>query len=144
VRTTRNRPTLSHLRDVELFRGCSERQLRHIDSLTCLDDAPAGTVLCRQGSFGRQTFVVVFGEAEVTIDGAVVATLGPGSFFGELSVLDGDPRVATVTARTPMTLLVFSSQEFEVLLADVPRVARKMLATMGSRLRRADQALATS
>jgi CRP/FNR family transcriptional regulator, cyclic AMP receptor protein len=133
-------PALDDLRDLRLFHGCTEKQLSRVDSLVCPQDVPGGAVLCRQGTFGRQTFVIVSGQAEVAIDGVPIATLGPGSFFGEMSVLDRCRRVATVTALTPMTLLVLSSQELELLLADVPKVARHMLATMGSRLRLADRA----
>ena len=131
---------VDQLRDLGLFRGCTDKQLSRVDSLVCPQDVPAGAVLCRQGTLGSQTFIIVSGQAEVTIDGVRIATLGPGSFFGEMSVLDRGRRVATVTALTPMTLLVLSSQELELLLGDVPKVARHMLATMGSRLRQADLA----
>lgn len=134
-------PVLDGLRAVRLFGGCTDKELEHIDRITTGQDVTAGTVLCRQGSFGRQTFVILAGQAEVTIDGVVIATLGPSSFFGELSVLDGDPRVATVTALTPMSLLVMSPRELEQLLADVPAVARRMLVAVGGRLRLADRAL---
>jgi CRP-like cAMP-binding protein len=131
---------LDRLRALRLFAGCSDKDLARVDRLTCAKDVDAGTVLCRQGAVGRQTFVIVSGQAEVAIDGAVIATLGPSSFFGELSVLDGDPRVATVTAITPMTLLVLSPRELQQLLADLPSVARRVLVTVGGRLRLANRA----
>lgn len=134
-------PAIERLLAVRLFSGCTDKDLGRIDRLTTAQDVPAGTVLCRQGTFGRETFVVVAGQAEVSIDGVVIATLGPSSFFGELSVLDGDPRVATVTALTPMSLLVMTRRELEQMLADVPAVARRMLVAVGGRLRLADRAL---
>lgn len=140
----RSHGSIEHLRDVGLFSGCSDRELQRVDRLTCTEDVAAGTVLCKQGVFGRESFVIVSGHADVSIDCAPIATLGPGSFFGELSVLDGYRRAATVTAATPMTVLVLSGQELEALLADVPRVGRKMLAAMGSRLRLADRVLGAS
>jgi CRP-like cAMP-binding protein len=130
------------LGEIALFRGCTAHELSRIDQLVYRQLVASGTVLCRQGCFGRQSFVIVSGQAEVTIDGSPIATLGPGDFFGELSVLDGDPRTATVTALTSMALLVLHGHELESLLADVPQVARRMLATVGGRLRLANRALA--
>ena len=128
---------ISQLRAVALFRGCSDKELEHIDSLGCRNDVERGTVLCRQGRIGRQAFVVLDGEATVAIDGVDVATIGPGSFFGEMSVLDGAPRVGTVTASTSMTVLVFAPHELEALLSH-GRIARRMLGTVTARLRQAD------
>jgi CRP/FNR family transcriptional regulator, cyclic AMP receptor protein len=138
----RTNEQIERLRAVGLFAGCTDKELAQVDRLTCRQDVPAGTVLCRQDAFGCQTFVVIDGHAQVTIDGAEIATLGPGSFFGEMSVLDGNRRVATVAALTPMTVLVLSAQELDQLLLDVPAVGRRMLAAVGGRLRLADRALA--
>jgi CRP-like cAMP-binding protein len=126
---------LEQLRGLPPFHGCSDTELRRIDGLTCLQEVPAGTVLCRQGSIGREAFIVVSGEAAVTIDRVRVAYLGRGAFVGEMAVLDGASRTATVMALSDMKVLVLSSCELEVVLADIPRVARRMLATMSTRLR---------
>lgn len=131
------------LRSVSLFTGLSDKELDSIDRLGCRNEVRTGTVLCRQGSVGRQTFVILDGEADVTIDGVEVAHLGPGSFFGEMSVIDGSPRVGTVVAATDMTVLVFSPNEL-VSLMDMPRVSRRMLATVSARLRRADRLFGSS
>ena len=136
---TRNRPRpFEQLRGVSLFAGCTDKELQHIDRLGCQSHAPAGMVLCREGAVGRQTFVILAGEAAVTIDGSEVAHLGPGSFFGEMSVIDGTQRVATVTAATDMTVLALTPQELRELM-DMPRVVRRMLATVSGRLRLADR-----
>ena len=129
-----SKDAIAQLRDVALFHGCSDKELEQIDRLACRDEVTSGTVLCRQGRIGRQAFVVLRGEATVAIDGAVVATVGPGSFFGEMSVLDGGPRVGTVTATAPMTVLVFAPQELSTLLENA-RIARRMLTTVTGRLR---------
>lgn len=134
-------PALDRLRDISLFRGCDERELRLIDRLACHQEVAQGAELCRQGSVGRQVFVIESGQAAVCIDDAVVARLGRGSFFGEMSVLDNNDRVATVTALTSMSVLVLNPAEFHQLLNDVPRVAQRMLATVGGRLRLANRAL---
>ena len=129
---------IAELRAVGLFRGCSDKELERIDSLGCRNEVDAGTVLCRQGRIGTQTFVVLRGEATVTIDGAEVARIVQGDFFGEMSVLDGGPRVGTVTASTPMTVLVLTPQELGSLLENA-QVARRMLTTVSGRLRAADR-----
>lgn len=135
--TRRSTAALAELRSVTLFRGCSDKELERIDRLACQEDIEAGTVLCRQGRIGRQAFVVLRGEATVAIDGMKVATIGPGDFFGEMSVLDGGPRVGTVTATSAMTVLVLAPHELRTLL-DNAEVARRMLTTVSSRLREAE------
>lgn len=132
---------IDRLRDLSLFRGCNEKELRLIDRLACHQEVKQGAELCRQGSVGRQVFVIESGQAAVTIDGAPIARLGRGSFFGEMSVLDNGDRVATVTALTPMSVLVLNPSEFNQLLTDVPRVAQRMLATVSGRLRLANLSL---
>lgn len=134
TRIRRTKSYIAQLREVDLFHGCSDKELEQIDRLACSEDVEPGTVLCRQGRIGRQAFVVLSGEATVAIDGVDVATIGPGSFFGEMSVLDGGPRVGTVTATTPMTVLIFAPQELRSLLENA-RVARSMLTTVAGRLR---------
>jgi CRP-like cAMP-binding protein len=128
------------LRNVSLFAGCTDKELQRIDRLGTPSQVPAGFVLCRQGAVGRQSFVILDGEATVMIDGAKVADLGPGSFFGEMSVIDGAQRVATVTAATQMTVLALTPQELRELM-DVPNVVRRVVATLSGRLRLADRSL---
>lgn len=131
-------PALDRIRDLPPFDNCTERELRRIDSLTCFIEVQAGTVLCRQGSHGRETFFIAAGEAEVTVDGSHVAKLVRGDFFGEMAIIEGGLRTANVVAFTPMEVFVLSPGELEALLADVPRVARRMLATLSTRLRLAN------
>ena len=132
------------LRQLGPFGACTDKELDRVDQLTTTVEVEAGAVVCREGHHGHESFFVVAGEAAVAIDGHVIASLGPGSFFGEMSVLEGTRRVASVTARTPMTLLASSPRELEALIADIPQVGRRMLATMSTRLRLADRALASA
>jgi CRP-like cAMP-binding protein len=132
---------IDRLGEVSLFRACSHSELRELARITTELEAPAGAVLCREGATGTDCFVVVEGEVRVTIAGDEVDTLGPGGFFGEMALLDGGPRVATVTALTDLRLLVLSRQEFASLLTNVPSVCRRMLAAIGARLRLADAQL---
>jgi len=96
------------------------------------------SVLAEQGQPGREFFVVVDGSATATRNGVELARLGSGSFFGELALLDGGNRTATVVAETDMHLLLLTRSEFKELHATAPSVAYKMLAELGVRLRRAD------
>ena len=80
-------------------------------------------------------FLIVTGSVSVVRDGAVIATLGPGQFFGELSLLDRRPRIATVVAGEPTTCLALPSWEFQQLLETEPRIAAAVLKEVAGRLR---------
>jgi CRP-like cAMP-binding protein len=129
---------LDELATLALFHGLTRRERERVASLCTMFERRAGTVLCREGQPGQECFVIIDGELAVTIDEIAVATLGAGSFCGELALLDGAPRTASVTATTDVRLLVFTRREFEELLACAPRVARRVLATVGTRLRHAN------
>ena len=128
------------LRGVSLFSACSNRELDRIASLADEIDVPKGRVLIREGEPGREFFVVVDGRARATVgDRTRVGKLGPGSSFGEMSLLDQGLRSATVTAQTDMHLLVIGSRQFSALIKEVPSVARKILRAMAERLRSAEK-----
>lgn len=129
------------LAGVDLFYGCFRRELARIAALTTEMAVPAGRVICREGDPGDEAYVVIEGTAAVTVADREIATVGPGGFFGEMAILDGGPRFATVTAQEPMRLLVLSRREFYAVLAEVPYVAGHMLTAVGSRLRGAQRAL---
>jgi CRP-like cAMP-binding protein len=101
---------------------------------------PADHVIARQGEIGTGFFVIVSGGARVVRDGEAVATLGPGDFFGELSVLDGLPRIAQVVADGPTTCLALASWDFEALLLEEPRVSLALLRGLAGRLREVTEA----
>jgi CRP-like cAMP-binding protein len=101
----------------------------------------AGKTLTRQGELGLEFFVIREGKAEVSIDGKVVATLGPGDFLGEMSLLDGKPRTATVTCITDIKAFVLSHSEFSQLMQDAPDLTRRLLVGMAERLRTSDSRL---
>lgn len=124
---------------VPLFSACSKRELARIASLTDQIDVPEGRVLTRQGDPGRECFVIADGRAKATIRGRRSVTMGPGSFFGEMSLLDQGPRSATVTAETDMRLLVLGSRDFSALLVDVPMVARRIMKGLAERLREVER-----
>jgi len=132
------------LQGVALFQGCSARELRWIDRTSTECHVDTGRVLCREGEVGREFFVIVGGEAEVSVAGVPVVRLGRGSFFGEMALLDSGTRAATVTATTPMELRVFTRREFMTMLREVPSMSQQVLCTLSSRLRLADRMLARS
>ncbi|MGQ0434366.1 MAG: Crp/Fnr family transcriptional regulator [Microthrixaceae bacterium] len=127
-------PITEHLRDIPLFAGCTNRELQEIAGLTTEVTLPTGKVLCHQGEAGREAFLILDGEACVETDGTELARLGRGAVCGELALLDGGTRSATVTAVTPMRVLVMSVADFADLTSR-PNVSRRILATLAGRLR---------
>jgi CRP-like cAMP-binding protein len=120
---------------LDLFAECSRRERELIARLATITDVKRGAVLCRQGEVGQSFFIILAGSASVTLGGDELARLGRGSGFGEVALLrQGGRRVATVSAATPMKLVVFSRPEFATLIAEVPRVARDVLRESERRL----------
>ena len=126
------------LGDIWLFSACTAGQLRTIRRQVEEISVPAGRVLVEEGTVGREFFFILDGTATVRKGGRKVASLGPGQYFGELSLLDRQPRSATVTADTDLTLLVLDQRRFNGLLDDMPTLAHKLLAAMAQRIRDAD------
>jgi len=126
------------LTKIWMFSACSAGQLKTIRKAIEEVSVPEGRVLCEEGSLGREFFFIVDGLASVRRNGRKVATLDPGKWFGELSLLDRKPRSATVVSETPMTLLVLEQRRFNGLLDDMPTLSHKLLVAMAQRLRDAD------
>lgn len=125
---------LETLRRVPLFRACSPKEIEYLARLTDEISVQPGRVLAEQGRPGHEFFMIIEGKASVQLpDGDV--QLGPGDFFGEMSLLDNEPRVATVVASTPMDLLVLGSREFSSAIAEVPTIARSIMTVLAQRLR---------
>ena len=125
---------------VALFSPCAKHELKRIATLVDEIEAPRGKTLAREGDTGTEFFVVVEGTATARRNGRKVTTIGPGSFFGELALLDQGPRAATVTADTDMHLLVLTSRAFSTLLEKTPSVSRRILRGMAERLRASENA----
>lgn len=125
-----------HIEAVPLFAHCNKRQIDHVlrvaDELTIA----AGTTFLHEGEMGRELFVIVEGTAEVSRGGSVVAELGRNDFVGELAVLRGTPRNASVTAKTDLDVLVLSANALEPLLDDIPGLAKALLFDVVDRLNR--------
>jgi CRP-like cAMP-binding protein len=127
-----------HLLRIPLFSGCSPKDLARLARATDEVRLEAGTSLTRQGDVGREAFVLLDGEAEVQRDGATVARVGPGSVIGELALLDGGPRSATVVATTPVEVLVLTRPAFNGVLDEIPTLAHRLLVALARRLREAE------
>jgi CRP/FNR family transcriptional regulator, cyclic AMP receptor protein len=130
---------LELLGKVPLLAGCTKGELRRIASLADEVDVAEGKVLTRQGEPGHECFVIVDGRATASMRGRPSSRMGPGSFFGEISLLDGGPRSATVTADTDMRLLVLSSRGFASLLREMPTVGPRIMRGLAARLREAER-----
>ena len=122
------------LKQSPLFAGLTRKHLLQIARLSEDLDVPAGTVLCKEGSRGREFFVIIEGEACVEREGKQVATVTAGEFFGEIALLEPVMRTATVKATTPMRFFVITDQAFHSVLAADPSVERKVLITLARRL----------
>jgi CRP-like cAMP-binding protein len=126
------------LTDTPLFSACPPTELAQVAKLCTLARVPAGRVLAREGEFGHEFFVVASGSAVVSVNDSRVAVLGPGEFFGEIALLDGGPRTATVTAETDLAVEVISQRDFFTLLTNTPTVTRRILRHLGARIRATD------
>lgn len=131
---------VENLRSVPLFNGCTRKELDRIARSGDEVTMTAGTLLAEQGATGREAFIVLGGTVTVKRNGRKVASLGPGSIVGEMSLLDHGPRTATVTCETDCSIFVISQRHFLSVLDDVPTIGHKLLASLASRIRELDRA----
>ena len=129
---------------VTLFSRCSKREratvARHMETAKL----PADTPLVEQGEEGDALFVIIDGAAAVRKGDQLVANVGPGAYFGELALLDGEARSATVVAAEPVTVAVLGVRMFRTLLREFPEMTFALLAGLAGDLRHArEQADAT-
>jgi len=129
---------LATFRTMPLFRDCTDDELRQIDAVADEVAVPAGRPLIRQGELGREFVVIVDGTATVERNGEFVATLGPGSHFGELALLVDHPRNATVTADTDLKVQVVDRRGFDNLLDNSPHLTKNLLHSLARRLSEVD------
>ena len=126
---------IRHLERVPLFEDCSLRQLRAVADISSVVEVPERTILTRAGESGDEFFVLIDGTALVALSSQKRRRIHPGEFFGEMSLLDGQPRSATVKAETDLRLLVIDRTHFWRLLKAVPGLTEKILVTLSRRVR---------
>ena len=132
---------IDRLEDVGLLSGCSRRQLRAIARISEVIEVPAASVLARAGQPGDEFFLILDGSARVEVSPRKRSRLEPGQYFGEMSLLDGGPRSASVVAETPLRLLVIKRRNFSTLLREAPDLAQNLMTTLSRRVRHAEAGL---
>lgn len=130
------------LEGVPLFEGLSKHQLKKVAALGEVADYMAGASVVKQGDIGDSFFVALSGQAKVTSNGRVVHRVLPGDHFGEVSLLDGGPRTASVVTETPMSLLMITRAGFLKTLRADPQLALSLLEGLARMIRRVDRSLA--
>jgi len=130
----RKGPIDERLAAIPLFANLSNKQLADVGGLATVIDVSAGRELIHEGALGREFFLVVDGEAEVSQGGEVIARLGPGTFFGETALLLDQPRNASVVAATDMQVEVIERRDFKDLLAEFPDLYAPLLAAAAAQL----------
>lgn len=134
----RDRDTEAHIAEVDLFRGLSRGQVKRLAGAAKQVTHPAGKAVSTEGLGGLAFHYILEGRATVSKDGRELRTLGPGDYFGEISMIDGRPRSATVTAVDAMKVLAIPHQDFEAVIDTDPDFARQLLKTLCARLREAE------
>ena len=130
---------IQHLQRVPLFSGFTEGDLRRIADLSRIAELPAGTAVTQMGEPGDSFVIIIDGTVAVRTPVGAGSQLGPGDFFGEMSLLDGEPRSATIEAITDLRLLVVDRSHFWRLLDEAPELIRRMLTVLSRRVRRLEQ-----
>ena len=122
------------LKKVPLFADCSKAELRELAKSADELDLRQGTVLTREGRPGREFFVLIDGTVQVTKKGQKVAELKGGDWLGEIALLTDQPRTATVTATSPVDVLVITDRRFRNVVETMPTIALKVLSRVSDRL----------
>jgi len=123
----------NEINQVPLFSELSRNEIKSLKMLMTEIGISSGRTVVREGDVGREFMIILSGTASVSKQGNKFATLGPGDFFGELSLLGKGPRSATVTAETDMQLKALNRREFATMLDKNPKIAEKVLADAHSR-----------
>jgi len=140
----RNDKKAAELGQLELFRKCRPSDLRRLASIADKVTFEPGEVLCQEGRKGHDCYVIANGEAEVSVGGQSVAVVGRGDVVGEIAVLDGGRRTASVVAVDEVHTYAIEQRRVDDLLERAPAIARAMLEQLSNRLRHLDEQLAAT
>ena len=130
---------IRQLQRVPLFSGFDEGELRRVAELSRIVESPAGTVITQIGEPGDSFFVIIDGMVAVRTPLGAGSQLRPGDFFGEMSLVDGEPRSATIVATTDLRVLVVDRFHFWRLLDETPDLTRRILTILSRRVRHLEQ-----
>ena len=122
------------IKGVPLFAECSRKELKEVAGIADEIDLREGKELTKQGQAGREFFILVEGTADVKKGSRRVNRLGPGDFFGEISLIRHTPRTATVVATSPVRTLVITERSFQSLLQHQPGIQNKVMSALAARL----------
>ncbi|HEY7478137.1 MAG TPA: cyclic nucleotide-binding domain-containing protein [Actinomycetota bacterium] len=134
--------TIDQLRGVPLFNGLKDSDLERIAAIGKEVTHEAGRAVVEEDHTGVGFHLIIDGEASVTVHGRDVGTFGPGSYFGEMSVIDGGPRSATVTPVTDLLTFSIPAWNFQELMDTFPSMMKALLIELCARIRRIDEAKA--
>ena len=130
------------LHSIPLFAGLGNAELKRLSQLADEVDVPAGRQLMRQGDLGSQMFVIAAGGVRIERDGATIAELAQGDWFGEMALLSEGSRSATATATEPSRLFVIAHREFHSLMDEMPTVRHAVFDCVADRLRKLEAGVA--
>jgi CRP/FNR family transcriptional regulator, cyclic AMP receptor protein len=130
----RKNAKLELIKRVPLFSGCSRRELDEIAAIADELSIAEGTDLTHEGAAGHEFIVLIDGSADVRRKGRKINTLGAGDFLGEIALVTGAPRTATVTTTSPSRMLVVTARDFRTLLRHMPSLQIKVLEALAARL----------
>jgi CRP-like cAMP-binding protein len=130
----RKNAKLELIKRVPLFSGCSKRELDQVAAIADELSIDEGKELTHEGATGQEFLVLIDGSADVRRKGRKINTLGAGDFLGEIALITGTPRTATVTTTAPSRMLVVTARDFRSLLRHMPSLQTKVLEALASRL----------
>ena len=137
----RKDPTTELLSSVDLFKGLKKKDLKKVAAALKEIDFPEGAVVTAEGDADARFYVIADGEARVTVNGRKRAVLSTGAYFGEIALIDGGTRSATITAESPLRTFTLAPWNFKPLLKENPDIALTILVEMCRRLRSVEKSL---
>jgi CRP-like cAMP-binding protein len=135
----RSRPELDGLASVPLFRDLSRRELSKVAAVAKDMTFAEGSTITGEGDSDARFYLILDGEARVTVRGKEIARLGAGDHFGEMALLDGEPRSATVVAETDLRTVTLARWNFKGVVAEHPSIAAKLMAELSRRIRQLER-----
>jgi CRP/FNR family cyclic AMP-dependent transcriptional regulator len=132
---------VTFVKAVPIFASCTPKELRGVATSGKEVSFEAGRVICKEGDTGVGLHIILEGEVKVLVGDRTRRRLGPGAFFGEIALLDGGPRSASVVAETPVRTFAITSWNFRSVLKEYPSMPVKMLEEVCKRLRENERSL---